>query len=157
MNLKRHLQEAIARIEFIAQHGDCYDVIEALDLASDAYAAACRQGCDVEMGKLSSVYDALRLVGRLSSWLEAKPAMLTVKQAAERLNVSPRTVYDLIDAGQLPCQRIGTGRGTIRVHPADLDNTNRLDGRGAVASGLPTTAPIIGNGTLHPCGLVLRR
>ena len=39
----------------------------------------------------------------------APPAVLTAKQAAARLGVG--AVYDLIDAGQLPCQRIGKGRG----------------------------------------------
>jgi len=46
---------------------------------------------------------------------------LTVKEAAERLGVSPKTLYSLIEARKLPCLRIGKGRGTIRIRPADLD------------------------------------
>lgn len=45
---------------------------------------------------------------------------LTVRQAAERLAVSPDTIYDLCAAGKLRHQRIGRGRGTIRIRPADL-------------------------------------
>jgi excisionase family DNA binding protein len=40
---------------------------------------------------------------------------VTVRQAAERLEVSPQLVYALIAAGKLSCVRIGLGRGTIRV------------------------------------------
>jgi len=47
--------------------------------------------------------------------------MLTVQDAAQRLNVSPKTIYALVASGKLPCQRIGNGRGTIRLRPADLD------------------------------------
>lgn len=45
---------------------------------------------------------------------------LTVKQAAERLNVSPDAVYDLCRDGRLKCFRAGEGRGTIRICPAEL-------------------------------------
>jgi excisionase family DNA binding protein len=43
---------------------------------------------------------------------------LTVKQAAERLGVSPKTVYDLVEKGRLRCIRIGRA---IRIRPADLE------------------------------------
>jgi excisionase family DNA binding protein len=49
---------------------------------------------------------------------ETRP--LTVKQAAERLNVSIDAVYDLCRDGRLKCFRAGEGRGTIRIRPADL-------------------------------------
>ena len=48
-------------------------------------------------------------------------AVITVRDAANRLGVSLRTIYDLAQSGRLPCQRIGTGRGTIRIRLADLD------------------------------------
>jgi excisionase family DNA binding protein len=43
---------------------------------------------------------------------------LTVKQAAERLGVSPKTVYDLVEKGRLRCIRVGRA---IRIRPADLE------------------------------------
>jgi excisionase family DNA binding protein len=58
-----------------------------------------------------------------TKWVRAQDEfiMLTVKQAAERLAVSQHTIYDLIEVGRLRCKRIGMGRGTIRIHPSDLD------------------------------------
>ena len=47
---------------------------------------------------------------------------LTVKDTAERLNVSARVVYDLVERGLLRCQRVGVGRGTIRIAPEDLES-----------------------------------
>ncbi len=47
--------------------------------------------------------------------------MLTVKQAAERLGVSPSTVYHLCAAKLLPHSRVGLGRGVIRIAEADLE------------------------------------
>ena len=41
--------------------------------------------------------------------------LLTVTQAAEALNVSVRTVRNLIASGTLAHHRIGTGRGVIRI------------------------------------------
>lgn len=46
--------------------------------------------------------------------------LLTVKDAAARLNVSAATVYALIDSGKLSCHRIGVGRGVIRISEADI-------------------------------------
>lgn len=51
---------------------------------------------------------------------EATEKPLTVKQAAERLNVSVDSTYQLCHDGKLKHQRIGNGRGTIRIRPADL-------------------------------------
>ena len=41
--------------------------------------------------------------------------MLTVKQAAEILNVSPGLIYALCAQGKLVHERYGLGRGTIRI------------------------------------------
>ncbi len=41
--------------------------------------------------------------------------MLTVKQAAERLNCSPSLVYELCAKGRIRHARIGFRRGTIRI------------------------------------------
>jgi excisionase family DNA binding protein len=46
--------------------------------------------------------------------------MLTVKQAAERLQCSPATVYQLCAARLLPHSRVGLGRGVIRISEADI-------------------------------------
>jgi excisionase family DNA binding protein len=47
--------------------------------------------------------------------------LLTVREVATTLRVSPSLVYQLIEAGKIACHRIGTGRGAIRVSSADLD------------------------------------
>lgn len=47
--------------------------------------------------------------------------MLSVKQVAERLNLSRQCVYALIDSGEIPAHRFGVGRGTIRVSAEDLN------------------------------------
>ena len=49
---------------------------------------------------------------------ERSDQLLTVKQVAERLATSEKTVRRLIDAGELPVIRFGR---LIRVAPADLD------------------------------------
>jgi excisionase family DNA binding protein len=51
---------------------------------------------------------------------EIKPTsdLMTVAEAAEKFNVSKRTLYREIKGGNLPCERI---RGTIRIRPADLE------------------------------------
>src|SRR5437879_2716463 len=46
--------------------------------------------------------------------------VLTVKQVAERLQVSLSTVYALCVTGELPHRRIGLGRGCIRIAESDL-------------------------------------
>ena len=45
---------------------------------------------------------------------------VTVRQAANKLEVSPSTTYALISAGKLRCARIGLGRGVIRIQPEHL-------------------------------------
>jgi excisionase family DNA binding protein len=46
--------------------------------------------------------------------------MLTVKQVAERLNVSQSCVYQLVERRQIPHHRIGLGRGAIRFTEDDV-------------------------------------
>lgn len=41
--------------------------------------------------------------------------MYTVRQIAEKLNVSESNVYALVASGRLGCHRIGNGRGVIRI------------------------------------------
>lgn len=58
--------------------------------------------------------------------------LLTVKQAAEHLNVSTATVYALCASGQLAHSRVGLGRGTIRIKHSELEKM--LSQSGAVPS-----------------------
>jgi excisionase family DNA binding protein len=46
--------------------------------------------------------------------------VLTVRQLAERLGVSPSTVYSLVEGGLISCYRVGKGRGTIRFTEAHV-------------------------------------
>ena len=46
--------------------------------------------------------------------------MLTVREVAHQLHVSPSCIYQLIESGKLAHHRIGTGRGAIRVSDSDL-------------------------------------
>jgi excisionase family DNA binding protein len=47
---------------------------------------------------------------------------LTVKEVADRLKCSERTVYEMVRSGRLHAQRAGKGRGAIRITAADLQN-----------------------------------
>ncbi len=47
--------------------------------------------------------------------------LMTVKETAERLNVSERTVYAAVDRRELRSYRFGGGRGTIRIPKEALD------------------------------------
>jgi excisionase family DNA binding protein len=46
--------------------------------------------------------------------------LLTIRDVAERLNVSPGCVYTLVAQREIAHIRIGVGRGTIRVREEDL-------------------------------------
>jgi excisionase family DNA binding protein len=46
--------------------------------------------------------------------------LLSVREAAERLNVSRNTVYSLCETGELQHRRIGVGRGCIRIAEEDF-------------------------------------
>lgn len=52
-------------------------------------------------------------------------ALLTVADAAAKLNVSPDVIYDLCANHRLPHVRVGCGRGVIRINPADLTKISR--------------------------------
>ena len=47
--------------------------------------------------------------------------VLTVRQAAERLQVAAATIYDLCARKVLRHIRVGRGRGTLRIREDDLD------------------------------------
>lgn len=45
---------------------------------------------------------------------------MTVREAAERLEISVSLTYRLIAAGKLKCSRHGLGRGAIRISESQL-------------------------------------
>jgi excisionase family DNA binding protein len=51
--------------------------------------------------------------------------LLSVADAADRLGVSPRTLYRLCADGKFPHLYIGSGRGTIRIRHEDLASFER--------------------------------
>ncbi len=48
--------------------------------------------------------------------------LLTVRELADFLRVSPALVYRLVEEGKIACHRIGMGRGAIRVRRQDVDD-----------------------------------
>lgn len=48
--------------------------------------------------------------------------MLTVKQVAQRLNVSQSCIYQLVETGKIPHHRIGLGRGAIRFTESNIES-----------------------------------
>lgn len=65
--------------------------------------------------------------------------LLNVPDVARELNVSKACVYALVARGVLPHVRIGTGRGTIRVKPEDLQHF--IDGQRRDQCAEPVPAP----------------
>ena len=60
---------------------------------------------------------------------------MTVRQAAAKLEVSQATIYNLIAAGKLRCERHGLGRGCIRI------SEDQLAAYRVVAAGVPSPPP----------------
>jgi len=48
--------------------------------------------------------------------------LFTVKDVAQRLNVSPSCIYQLVETGKIPHHRIGLGRGAIRFSEEDIES-----------------------------------
>lgn len=57
----------------------------------------------------------------LAEVIQKTPKTITVKEAAERLGVSERTIYRLCEEGQLDHQRVGR---SIRIRPDNLHKQN---------------------------------
>jgi excisionase family DNA binding protein len=100
---------------------------------------AGRLAIAVELPKVAEICEGVRTqaLGRrvarriLTECLNATKddEFLTVKETAERLKCSVRTVYEMVRTGRLHAQRAGKGRGAIRIASADLQNigpTRRL-------------------------------
>ena len=48
------------------------------------------------------------------------PKLMTVKEAARLLSISPQSVYRLISSGRIPAYRLAVGRGAVRINEQDL-------------------------------------
>lgn len=57
---------------------------------------------------------------------------LTVREAAERYSVHPDTLWNWVRKGVVPHERVGPGRGLIRLRPSDLSRTVKPSDRGRV-------------------------
>jgi excisionase family DNA binding protein len=99
--------------------------------AVDAIRNAGRLAIALELPKVAKICECVRtpalglsIAQRILTecLVTLEPETLTVSEAAERLRVSVRTVYELVRTGRLHAQRLGNGRGTIRIAPADLQN-----------------------------------
>jgi excisionase family DNA binding protein len=59
------------------------------------------------------------IADKVAQRLGARVQLLTIREVAERLAVSTRTVYKLIEDGAFPSVRVG--EGSVRVDAAALD------------------------------------
>jgi excisionase family DNA binding protein len=64
--------------------------------------------------------------------------MMTVKEVAERLRISPALVYALVAGGKIRHERHGLGRGAIRVTEEALEEYRKGCAVGPPASDAPT-------------------
>ena len=118
--LSEHLRATFDQIEGICQFGDCYDAMDAIDLAHTAYQKACRHGCDLRMPTISTAHDSLHVVGRLLDWTDrpfVPPEVMTADEVIRylRLDVDGRDpaerLRNLIRRQGLPDVR----RGRLQV------------------------------------------
>ena len=63
-------------------------------------------------------------------------SLLTIKQAAERLNCSESTVYGHIEDGELPVVPVGRSKG-YRIDPRDIEQF--IEKRKGIKPGTPVT------------------
>ena len=52
--------------------------------------------------------------------LESDRTLLTVRDVAQRLQLSVALIYSMVSDGSLPGLRVGKGRGSIRFREADV-------------------------------------
>ena len=86
------------------------------DAPCDAFARSGRSGT---LGRVTPVGPTRRRTDRLGA---APPALLTVREAAQRLSVSTATIYALCDRGQLQNVRVSNA---IRLRVEDLEEFTR--------------------------------
>ena len=65
--------------------------------------------------------------------------LLTVKDVAQKLNVSQSCIYQLVESGRISHHRIGLGRGTIRFTELDLSEyMDRIREQDGSTLGIPS-------------------
>ena len=103
---------------------DSYFVeIESSAMLADCQRKAAAFGYDMVTATASQIspMEALAQVGKMLEWAreksQAKSNSLTVSEAAERLNISPKTIYELVGRGELNHHRAGRA---IRFLASDL-------------------------------------
>ncbi|WP_414707263.1 helix-turn-helix domain-containing protein [Rhodopirellula sp. UBA1907] len=60
--------------------------------------------------------------------------MISVKELANSLGVFRKTIYALCERGDIPCCRIGTGRGTLRFNFDEVKRALRFAKKGTRAN-----------------------
>ncbi|TWU49457.1 helix-turn-helix domain-containing protein [Rubripirellula reticaptiva] len=60
--------------------------------------------------------------------------MVSVKEMAKILGVSPKTIYAMAEGEQIPFFRIGTGRGTLRFEVEEVKAALRQEAAGQGSS-----------------------
>lgn len=73
-------------------------------------------------------------------WISSEGvSMMTVREIAKTLRISLACAYSLVESGQLPCYRIGTGRGTIRISQEQLERYLKRSLCGRLPEGRPSS------------------
>jgi len=123
MNFKSQLTAAFNQCRHWASspEPDAY-YADAAALVNALSVQARREGAGhlAERWELCSPSHAMSVFGRMLAWID-KPAVMTVKQAAEALGICERLARDLIATGKLGHHRVGHGRGRIRISPRDIE------------------------------------
>ena len=123
---RRWLESQLKYVEKIDQHPapqyhhneELRQIItEASQRASVVGLPAAVHACDIRTGPIAPNVAREVLAACLATIDLVDDQPLTVSQAAERFNVSKRTLYRLVESGDLPCQRI---RNAIRINQLDL-------------------------------------
>jgi predicted DNA-binding transcriptional regulator AlpA len=103
------LREQFDVLEALVEHGapDFYTGIEVAELVEQAQRLACRFGAGHLIGNPSPTptpIQALAVVGRLLAWAEQgdPPDLLAVREVADKLGTSSRSVWRMLSAGQIP-------------------------------------------------------
>lgn len=106
-----------------SEEWDAQDHLEAKELVAEAYERAIELRLPSAKVLLSDDPIRVRLCELLASLPEETPDLgtgdlLTVNQAAARFNIGRRTIYRLVERGELAHHRVGSA---IRIRPSDLE------------------------------------